>query len=194
MLEILKAVGITDVSRRPLLPYKSTQERLIRHWLTQHGCKQNQFVLLHAGASARRPNKVWPHFDELALALADRGLELVWIGGDSDRERNSRLAAITGIDATGDFEITELALLGRHARFAITNDSGPMHVLSASGIPVFGLFGPSDWRRNHAVGQAARVIPCVHSARGFEGKPKGNCLALLSADDVLAKLVNEGLV
>ena len=194
MLEVLRAGGISDVSRQPFLPYKSAEENRIKQWLAEHGCERNQFVLLHAGASAKRPDKIWPHFDRLALALANRGLEVIWIGGESDRERNIRLAALTGINATAEFGIIDLAILGRHARFAITNDSGPMHALSASGIPVFGLFGPSDWRRNHALGQADRAIACVHYARGFEGKPQADCLALLSPDDVLTKLADEGLV
>ena len=44
------------------------------------------------------------------------------------------------------------------AKFAVTNDSGPMHILSSGNIPIFGIFGPSDWVRNHALGQEKYVV------------------------------------
>jgi ADP-heptose:LPS heptosyltransferase len=67
----------------------------------------------------------------------------------------------------------------------VTNDSGPMHALSAAGIPVFGLFGPSDWRRNHALGQAQHVIACdAHDSN----------LAALSVDAVWSRLAAAGVL
>ena len=54
--------------------------------------------------------------------------------------------------------------LGRRARFAVTNDSGPMHVLSCAGIPLYAFFGPTSAARSHALGQRQRVlvhpVPC----------------------------------
>ena len=95
----------------------------------------------------------------------DSGLTPVWVGGTDDADINQSLAADGGIDATGALSIAELAELGRNARCAVTNDSGPMHALSASDIPVYGLFGPSDWRRNHALGQADYVLHALELAQ-----------------------------
>ena len=95
---------------------------------------------------------------------------------------------------TRAFTIVELAELGRRARFAITNDSGPMHVLSAAGIPVFGLFGPSDWRRNHALGQAENVIACVDQVPGYAGQACADCLAELPVETVWLQLCAAGVV
>ena len=83
---------------------------------------------------------------------------VVWVGGDDDIEINESLSSITDVNASGMFTFFELAEPGRHASFAITNDSGPMHILACSGIPVYGLFGPTNSRRSHAVGQGDRTI------------------------------------
>ena len=194
MVEVLASAGVSEVGRLPSLPCEVGETQHVEHWLDQKNLESQRIAVLHAGASAKRPAKIWPHFTRLALRLAARGLSVVWIGGEADRESNAVGAAQTGIDATGEFEIAEIAVLGRHARFAVTNDSGPMHILSASGIPVFGLFGPSDWRRNHALGQAERAIACVDYATEFKGEPLADCLASVTVDDVWARLAAEDLV
>ena len=194
MVDVLASAGISEVGRLPSLPSDEAASQRVEQWLSKQDLKPQQFAVLHAGASVKRPAKIWPHFASFAARLAARGLSVVWIGSAADRRSNAALAAQTGIDARGAFEVAEIAVLGRYARFAVTNDSGPMHILSASGIPVFGLFGPSDWRRNHALGQAERAIACVDYAVKFKGRSHADCLASVSVDDVFAKLAAENLV
>lgn len=194
MVDVLASAGISDIGRLPSLPGDEVASQRVELWLASHELEAQNFAVLHAGASAKRPAKIWPHFVSLAARLAAGGLPAVWIGGEGERGSNAALAAETGIDATGAFTVAEIAMLGRYARFAVTNDSGPMHILSASGIPVFGLFGPSDWRRNHALGQAERAIACVDYAAKFKDRSQADCLTLVSVDDVLAKLRVENLV
>jgi ADP-heptose:LPS heptosyltransferase len=90
--------------------------------------------------------------------------------------------------------IAQLAELARHARFAVTNDSGPMHACAAAGVPVFGLFGPSDWRRNHALGQRAHVLACTEMVAGFAGRRTGDCLAALGVGMVWQRLGAQGVL
>ena len=130
----------------------------------------------------------------MAEPLDDSGIAVVWLGGEDDRALNCELASKVGIDSSGEFSLLELAEIGRRAAFAITNDSGPMHVLAAADIAVFGLFGPSDWRRNHALGQESRVIACSDLVAGFEGEKLGDCLGQLGVDVVWSKLTGEGLI
>ena len=191
---VLASAGITDIAARPVLPCSAAGQNKVASWCQEHTFNRNNLVLLHAGASAARTEKIWPHFADLAVRLLECGLHVVWLGAAPDGVRNRALARVGGIDATGVFSLTELAELGRHARFAVTNDSGPMHVLSAAQLPVFGLFGPSDWRRNHALGQAAHVIACVdHDAR-YAGQRVGDCLASLSVDVVWSRLTASGVL
>lgn len=194
MCAVLASAGIRDIGERPLLPCNEAGQRKVNAWRQTYCADDARLVLLHAGASPSRPEKIWPHFAALAARLLGEGCVVVWLGAEPDRRRNAELAKGGGIDATGLFALDELAELARHARFAVTNDSGPMHVLSAAGVPVFGLFGPSDWRRNHALGQAGNVIACVdHDAR-FLGQRAGGCLATLSVDVVWSRLLAAGLV
>ncbi|MGR8918651.1 MAG: glycosyltransferase family 9 protein [Gammaproteobacteria bacterium] len=193
-VEVLASAGIAVERRAPLLPAPPAARAHVRAWLERHGLVDTPPVLLHAGASPARPDKRWPYFGELAARLIAAGHAVVWLGAAPDRELNRSLAAVGGIDATDAFSILELAELGRAARCAVTNDSGPMHVLAAAGIPVFGLFGPSDWRRNHAVDQAHHVIACVEHVAAHRGRRMADCLADLDVELVHARLVEAGVV
>jgi len=150
--------------------------------------------VLHAGASPTRQDKCWPGFGDFAQQLEAAGLRAVWLGAGPDAARNRELAARAGIDATDRFSIPQIAELARHARFALTNDSGPMHAMAAAGIPVFGLFGPSDWRRNHALGQREHVLACTELVPAFAGRRTANCLAALRVDTVWHRLAQAGFL
>jgi ADP-heptose:LPS heptosyltransferase len=195
MREVLAAAGITAVGEVPRLPLTDAAKLRVQHWRAGYQLAPGNFALLHAGASATRAEKRWPYFSALGRRLNEAGITPVWIGAEAEREDNRKLRAHAGgIDAAGEFSITELAELGRGARFAVTNDSGPMHVLAAAEIPVFGLFGPSDWRRNHALGQAANVIACVETCAEFAGARTAPCLDRIPVELVWQRLAGRGLV
>lgn len=191
---VLASADVEVTAQIPLLPPTAAIAERIRTWVDRHALEPRQFVLLHGGASPLRADKRWPRFDELAQRLRAAGMRIVWLGAEPERKLNAALARPPDIDATDAFDILGLAELGRLARFAVTNDSGPMHVLAASAIPVFGLFGPSDWRRNHALGQSARVIACVDHVAAYAGRRAGACLPALEVDVVWDRLVDAGLV
>ena len=109
------------------------------------------------------------------------------MGGPDDYELNTHLTKSSGINATGDFDVLSLAELGRRSKFAVTNDSAPMHILSCSKIPVFGIFGPTYPRRTHALGQIQNVIyPDNMPNNDDEFKPKN--ISKVTVDDVISKI------
>ncbi len=158
MLTVLESAGIHAESGPPLLLSCDKEKAGVREWINRHHLTPGSFVILHAGASSNHPEKCWPFFLEFAQAINQSGYSVVWVGTETEARENRQRAETVGIDASNAFSITELAELGRHARYAVTNDSGPMHILSASGIPVFAFFGPTNWLRSHAIGQLEHVI------------------------------------
>lgn len=190
MLEVLRSAGIDARPERPWLPVTVEEVADVDRWLAGHIPARTPFTILHAGAGPRHPEKRWPFFAELAAALKEAHLVPVWIGGPQDAAVNARLAPVAGIDATGRFSLPQLLELGRRARFAVTNDSGPMHALSCAGIPVYGLFGPTDWRRTHAIGQGEKVITAVQRPGEYTPSP----LVHLSAARVLERLCADGML
>ena len=186
MKRVLQSADVSVKRQTPILPTTMENRQHVENWLVANNPEQHPLVGFHASASAGRAEKCWPYFVSLAKRLLAQRITPVWLGAAQDKNQNSDFISRSGgINASGAFSIPELALCGEHFSFAVTNDSGPMHVLAASGIPVFGLFGPSDWRRNHALGQARHVINCPDDSANVEH---------ISAEQVWQRLIADQLV
>jgi heptosyltransferase-2 len=58
----------------------------------------------------------------------------------------------------GETTLPELVGVLSPLRLLVTNDSGPMHVAAALGVPVVAVFGPTDWRETASVGRRHRLV------------------------------------
>jgi ADP-heptose:LPS heptosyltransferase len=98
------------------------------------------FVVLVPGSAPHRPVKRWPaaRYQALAEALRAQGLTPVVVG--SAAEASIARAIPAALNLTGQTSFGDLADLGRSARFAVGNDTGPMHLLAAAGCPAVVLF------------------------------------------------------
>ncbi len=93
------------------------------------------------------PTKRWPaaHWEALAGWIARAGLDVVWIGGEADRDLCDRLAVASGTGAAAAGELSwpgTAALLGQ-AHLLVANDSAPVHLAGGVGCPSVALFGPT---------------------------------------------------
>jgi ADP-heptose:LPS heptosyltransferase len=99
------------------------------------------FTLLVPGAAPHRPEKRWPPEEFAALAFC---LEMpcVVAGGAGEAAAGRLIAEAAGaLDLTGKTGLLELAAVITAAKRAIGNDTGPMHLAAALGVPSLVLFG-----------------------------------------------------
>ena len=99
-----------------------------------------EFVALVPGSAPHRPDKRWPtsRYQALALALRAEGLTPVILGSAAETPLAQEIPG--AVDLTGRTGFGDLADIGRAARFAVGNDTGPMHLLAAAGCPAVVLF------------------------------------------------------
>jgi ADP-heptose:LPS heptosyltransferase len=98
------------------------------------------FVVLLAGASARRTEKCWPYYGKLAGKLIEKGICAVTVPGPDDFDLCRSIPGImlTGPDKYLDF--FQLAGVLKKAAYVVGNDSGPSHLASHLGVPGLALF------------------------------------------------------
>ena len=148
-LRIVEAAGIRPDGRHydaGILPEdRAAADRLMREMDLDSG---QRVVALHAGANWRL--KRWPpkNFARLADELADRyRAKVLFVGGEGDRvllqgilgRMKSRPAV-----AAGRATFRQTGALLERSSLLISNDSGPLHLGLAVGVPVVALFGPTD--------------------------------------------------
>lgn len=137
------------------------------------------YVLIVPGGSPHRPGKRWPagQFAAMAQELVRKKLVPVLIGTKSEEAVLAEIAARVpaSVNLVGRTSVGQVAELARDAKFAVGNDTGPMHVIAATGCPVTVLFShDSDPARCAPVGKVT-VLRRKH-------------LADLSVDEVLSSL------
>jgi len=109
---------------------------------------------------ARWGTKRWPpeKFGRLASLLP---LNTVVVGSKGDMDYAKKVLDLSKgktISLAGKTTLKALIEIIRGARFFISNDSGPMHIAAALGIPVFAIFGPTNPERTGPYGKGHTVI------------------------------------
>tara|TARA_B100000678_G_scaffold75577_1_gene62196 strand:- start:34798 stop:35811 length:1014 start_codon:yes stop_codon:yes gene_type:complete len=106
------------------------------------------YALLIPGSSAHRAAKRWPeeNYVEIATWIADQGITPVIIGGKSESPIGNLVvrAEPRAKSLCTRTDLFQVASLGRHAEFAIGNDTGPMHMVTLAGCPGVALFATSE--------------------------------------------------
>jgi len=134
------------------------------------------FALLVPGGAEHRPDKRWgeANFKALAAGFMARGHTPVLLGGVEEAALIGAIAtAVPGaIDLAGRTDLLQLAELSRGANFAVGNDTGPMHLITAIGCKSVVLY--SHESDPALCGQRGRDVTIL----------RRSSLAELSTDDV----------
>jgi ADP-heptose:LPS heptosyltransferase len=143
------------------------------------------------------PYKWWPAtaFIELGTYLHKTyGASLLLISGAGDRPQAEAISAqlpgpslVTG----GRYPLLTVAALLTHCRLLVANDSGPLHLGLALGVPTIGLLGADDPRRvgpyqvEWGVALHKRAEVCDREPCLLKKCPKNLCLEAIAVADVV---------
>jgi heptosyltransferase-2 len=127
--------------------------------------------------------------------LADRlidalGADVLIFGSRAEEplaEAVARAMEHTPVLVAGKTTLREFMALLAKCHLVITNDSGPMHVAAALGLPLLAIFGSTDEHATGPVGLRVRIIkhPVECSPCGLRQCPIDfRCMTGISVDDV----------
>ena len=105
-------------------------------------------VVIHTGAR-NGGAKMWPaeRWKELAVLITKKtGARLLTVGDEFERKtaRSVIRSTLRTRDLTGKTSLAELAAVVARCDVLISGDSGPLHLATALGKRVVGLYGPTD--------------------------------------------------
>jgi heptosyltransferase-2 len=136
--------------------------------------------------------KRWPaeRFAEAAARLArERQASVAVFGSAAERDMCEAVARGTGgVNFAGRTSLRDFMDMTAACQLFLTNDSGAMHIASASGVPTVTVFGPTDEDATGPTGSQAIVIrkpvacaPCLLRECPIDHR----CMTGTSATDVL---------
>ncbi|MDR0646776.1 MAG: glycosyltransferase family 9 protein [Elusimicrobiota bacterium] len=176
-------------------------EESVKKMLDDAGVKGKTLAGVHPGSVW--PTKCWPeeNYAKLITRLErELGVISVIVGGKNDLdlgEQVVRLADAHPVNFASKTTLTELMALMKHLKIFITNDSGPMHIATAFGVPTLGIFGPTTKELGFfPYGEGHRVVevkglPCRPCAlHGGKKCPQGHfkCMRGITVDEVFGSV------
>ncbi|MEK7798175.1 MAG: lipopolysaccharide heptosyltransferase II [Nitrospirota bacterium] len=149
-LELLKPLGIPVEPAAPTLRTTPGEDAAASELLQAFGVKPDQVVIGLNPGSVYGSAKRWlpERFAQVADRLAAEHAACVLIfGGKGEEALGTAIAGMMTaptIVYSGRTTVRQLMALIKRCRLFITNDTGPMHVAAAFGVPLVAIFGPTN--------------------------------------------------
>lgn len=160
-LAVARLVGAIPTDDRPELWVTEEDRTACAQLLGRYGVSAtDRIACIHAGSA--QPEKRWPsdRFAAVGRRLAGVGARVILIGSPAEKGLcDSLTQAIPGaVSVARETTLPVLAALLQRAALLFTNDSGPMHMAAALGVPLVATFGPATPDRFGPRGLGIRVV------------------------------------
>jgi len=197
-LDLVRHLGLDPHGKAPFMPLKAESEKWTEELFKLEGVKRSDKLLaIHPAASC--PSKIWPN--ERFAAAADRlaekyGFKVLILCGPKDTalaEDMRKRMTCQAVNLAGKNSVSQLASVLKRCSLFISNDSGPVHIAAALGVPVISIFGrnqkglsPRRWgpvadKLSRALHKDIGCVECLahNCVKGFA------CLKAITVDDVV---------
>lgn len=202
---LLSAIGFSQEDKpRILVPFvpDATQSKA-KKILYDHGLSGSPIVCINPNSGEIALVRKWPkeNFIELSTKIARHfgdGLKIVFIGTSKEFEyTQSIIDSVPGpkpVNLAGKLSVQELAYVIRNSKLLITNDSGPLHLATALGVPTVSFFGPETPVLYGPIGAIHKAFyknidcsPCINvheDKTSYCYKKSPQCLEEIEVDEV----------
>lgn len=194
-LAMLSYFGITVQEKPQLLVTAGEEDEKAAGILAAAGIERGSFVVgINPGATYGSAKRWYPErFATVADELARRwGARIVITGGPGETKIAAEIeAAMTSpcCNLAGRTGVRELMAVIKRCNFFVTNDSGPMHIAAAFGVPLVAVFGPTDDSTTYPLGDRVSIVrkpfdcaPCLKRECPIDHR----CMTAVEPEDVLA--------
>jgi lipopolysaccharide heptosyltransferase II len=195
-LRLLDPLGIHQLNGRYTYATSAEEREAAREVLQQHGIEEGKaVVVLHPGANWAHKRWLPERFADVANRLRRPDLAVLITGGPEDAALVAQVCRhLTQPSATlvGQTTFRQMAACVERAALVISNDTGVLHVASALGRPIVGVYGPTSPALTGPLGDPALIrvlhhpdccprIPCLQP-----NHPGALGMASITVDEVYA--------
>ncbi len=189
------------------LPYSDEDKKSVTGLLRNNDIREDDFVVgFCVSAAESAPSRRWPK--EKFAALADELVEnyqarIVFVSGPNDFAENQAVFELMkhnsrALNPAKEMNVKRTFALVEQCKLFISNDTGPMHVAAAQGVPTVGLFCPNTPVRygpygsgNISVYKPVLSGPCINVHKGVVPDCEGhNHMSTIELEDVLEAVEN----
>ena len=167
---LLKPLGLVGTVPRPTLAVSREEDEAFTTRLSAAGINQTDLIIginpgsTYGGAKRWLPDRFAEAASKVARQVeqeAGKPVSMVILGAKGEEHLGNSIAAMLekpAVVLSGATTIRELMATVKRCRLLLTNDTGPMHIAAACGVPVVAVFGPTDWRTTSPYGQEHAVV------------------------------------
>jgi heptosyltransferase-2 len=203
---VLRPLGMGGEATSPTLSVSAEEDRMVDVRLASAGIDSSALIIGINPGSTYGSAKRWlsDRFAEVAKRLVRRleqseraHVAVVILGAKGEESLGKDIAAQLGgrsVVLSGATTIRELMGVVKRCRLLITNDTGPMHIAAACGVPVVAVFGPTDWRTTAPYGRERSIVreavdcaPCLLRECPIDHR----CMTRISVDRVYEAAVEQ---
>ncbi|RLJ70611.1 heptosyltransferase-2 [Hydrogenivirga caldilitoris] len=135
-LMLLKALGIKELTRETFLPM---EEEEFKDTLKRFSLKEREYVVINPFSNF--PLKEWSLDNWTDTIKALKGIDVVVTGLPSDRDKVEILRSrVEFINLVGKTSLRELMAVIKGCRVVLSNDSSPVHIANALGVPAVTVY------------------------------------------------------
>ncbi len=162
------------------LSYSKEEQEEVTEILRKEGINKNDFVVGFCVSSAESAHsRMWAKekFVKLADSLIEKyNAKIIFVSGPNEFETNESVKALMknpSLNVAKFMNVKKtIAIIDRCCLF-ISNDTGPMHIAAAQGVPTIGLFCPNTpiryapyGSKNISIYKPVLPEPCINVHKG----------------------------
>ena len=202
-LDLLRIINIPAVYEKSFYYLSPEEDCFLADFLKRHNiCGEDRLIGIGPGGGRNvksyMPTRRWPieNYTHLAKKIVkENGCRVVLFGGRDEKDLAIRVLSESPecLDAM-DLSYGEMASVFRRCLLYIGNDSGPLHIADAMGIPTLSFYGPTNPQTQAPLGERSHVLfkhvecsPCYKDGY-FPQCGHITCLNSITVDEVWEKV------
>ncbi len=144
-LDALRRLDIPIKFKNPAFYLNDMVKKFADTFLSSHNLSPGKFITINIGGGWEIKRLPADKLIELSnLIHAELHMPVVILYGPSEKKEAWQITASTSAILAPPTSLHEMGAIMKESFLLITNDSGPMHIAAALGVPTLAIFGPTS--------------------------------------------------